>query len=414
MTAAPTASALLALALLLTACGQALPERPVAHVCSQSPSQPSTDGVALADASRSFGLRLTRLLAVDTRDNVFVSPLSAQMALAMAAYGARGTTQRAMLDAMGLGGLGADPAAREAGALIDRLTASGCATVEIANGLWARRGLDLDPGYLKTVQSTFKGAARPLDTGSAKMINDWVSHATHGKISSIVDSVPRDVLIYLINAIYFRGDWQAPFDAALTRQAPFHRAGAADVTVPLMVRSGIFTYGEGSDYQALALPYRGDTVRMVVILPSAPLVPSGFAQYLEPTRFQQVVAGLQPGLSGELQLPRFSLDFKASLLEPLSALGMGPALQAGADFLGIAPSCGNHCFISDVTQKSRLEVDEKGTTAAAATRVAIAVSGRVGASFKVVVDRPFLTAIQDTATGTLLFVGVIGDPTTGR
>lgn len=138
----------------------------------------------LAVASQSFGLGLTRLLALDTRDNVFVSPLSAQLALAMAAYGARGTTQCAMLDAIGLGELGADQTAREAGALIDRLTSSGCANVEIANGVWARRGLDLDPGYVRTVQSAFKGAAHPLDPGSATAINDWVSQATHGMIPS--------------------------------------------------------------------------------------------------------------------------------------------------------------------------------------------------------------------------------------
>ena len=110
-----------------------------------------------------------------------------------------------MLDAIGLGELGADQSASEASALIDRLTSDGCVTVEIANGLWARRGLDLDPGYVQTVQSAFKGAAHPLDPGSAEAINDWVSQATHGKIPSIVDSVPQDVLIYLINAVYCRG-----------------------------------------------------------------------------------------------------------------------------------------------------------------------------------------------------------------
>lgn len=139
-----------------------------------------------------------------------------------------------------------------------------------------------------------------------------------------MDSIPLGVLIYLINAVYFRGDWQVPFDPARTRQAPFHRAGASDVTVPLMDRSGEFTYGEGPGYQALALPYRGNAARMVVILPSTPLAPSGFAQYLDPARFQQVVGALQPGLSGQLRLPRFSVDFKASLLGPLGALGMGP------------------------------------------------------------------------------------------
>ena len=124
-----------------------------------------------------------------------------------------------------------------------------------------------------------------------------------------------------------------------------------------MDRSRGFTYDEGPGYQALALPYGGDAVRMLVVLPSAPLAPSSFAQYMDTTRFKEVVGALKPGLSGELRI--LVSASTARHRQPLRALGMGPASQPGAGFAGIPPSYGRSCFISDVTQKSRLEVDEK-------------------------------------------------------
>lgn len=194
------------------------------------------------------------------------------------------------------------------------------------------------------------------------------------------------------------------FDPAKTRQAAFHRAGAGDVTVPLMDRTGAMAYGAGPGYQAVALPYRGGAARMVVALPAATLPPQGFTSFLDPARFQQIVSGLDAGASGELQMPRFSLDSDASLLQPLGALGMSPAFRPDADFSGIASGL----FITEVKHKVRLEVDEQGTTAAAATRVGMSLALRT--PFRMVVDRPFLAAMQDTGTGTLLFAGVVADP----
>jgi serine protease inhibitor len=237
-----------------------------------------------------------------------------------------------------------------------------------------------------------------------------VSSRTHGRVPSILDRVPADVLLYLVNATYFHAAWQSAFDAARTRPGSFHRAAGGDVAVPLMDRTGDFGYGAGADYQAVELPYAGGAVRMVVVLPAERLAVAGFAPYLAPARFEQITSGLGSA-SGEVRLPRFGLDVTASLLEPLSALGMAPAFRSGADFSGIAPSCLRTCSISDVTQRARLDVDERETTAAAATRAGVAVSARVaGEPFQMVVDRPFLIAIQHVPTGTLLFAGVVGDP----
>lgn len=408
MTTTRATSALLGILLLLTACGSWPLGRATARTCAAPPAPGA--GSAFAAGSQTFGLALARQLALGGATNVFTSPLSAQLALAMAAAGARGTAQRAMLDALGLTGLDVAGTATQASALMGRVSSRGCATVEIADGVWARRGFTLDPGFVHTVQASFGGQAATLDGSSPKAINDWVSRRTHGMVPSILDRVPVDVVLELVNATYFHGDWQSPFDAASTRPAPFHRAAGPDVTVPLMDDADVLPYGTGPGYQAVALPYAGGAERMVVVLPTATLATADFAPYLDAARFGQITAGLS-GTSGDLRLPRFGLDVAASLLGPLRALGMGPAFLPGADFSGIAPSCARRCLITEVTQRARLQVDERGTRAAAATQVAVSTAARaVGEPFQMVVDRPFLVAIQDVPTGTMLFAGVVGDP----
>lgn len=372
----------------------------------------------LAPASQAFGLELARRLTAGDRGNVFISPVSAQLALAMAAVGGGGPTQAAMLSTLRLGGSNPDELSRQAAADVERLTSGGCGAVEIVNSLWARQGIDLDPGYVARIEQGFSGQARTLDFSSpqaAPTINGWVADATHGKIPSIVGGhIPADVILYLINATYFHGDWAKAFDPAATQTRPFQRASGGGVQAPLMARSDRFTYGEGPDYQAIALPYRDSTLRMLVVLPRDVLRPDQFAIYLDEARFAEIAGSLVPGRQGDLRLPRFKLDGDYQLRPALEQMGMGPAFAPGADFSGISPACGSgRCAISEVQQKTHLEVDEKGTTAAAVTKTAIARSLAVlpeQLPFEMVVDRPFLAAIQDTATGALLFLGVISDP----
>jgi serpin B len=315
-----------------------------------------------------------------------------------------------MLDALGLPGLDGAGAAREAEALMARLSASDRVALEIANGLWVRPWLALAPAFVHTVRTSFGAEADALGDSPAA-INDWVSRRTHGMVPLLLDQIEPDDLVVLVNATYFHGDWWSPFEPGETRPGPFHRATGAEVSVLLMHRSGQFTYGEGPDYQAVTLPYRGE-VAMLVVLPRATLAAADFDPYLDPRRFAEIAAGLS-GTTGELLLPRFGLDVRTSLREPLTALGMGPAFLPGADFSGVAPSCGRKCVISRVIQRARLEVDELGTTAAAATGVVMrAISYRPPRPpFQMVVDRPFLVAIQHLPTGTLLFAGVVADPT---
>jgi serine protease inhibitor len=362
-----------------------------------------------APPTLAFGLRLARALAPGHGPNLFLSPASASLALAMAAAGAAGDTRAAMLDALGLA------APEDAAAALLPLTGRDGATVEIANALWARRGLELDPDYAGTIARVFRAEAGTLDFGSpaaARTINEWVARATHGRIGQVVDSLPAGTVLCLVNATYFHGDWARPFDPRETREGRFRRAGAADTRVPLMGRTGTFEYGEGPDFQAVALPYEGGALRMLVVLPRSVLAPAGLAALLD--RFQEVGAALSPARKGSLSLPRFTIADDLSLAGPLAGLGMGPAFRPGADFSRLSPDCGRQCAISEVVQRTRLEVDERGTTAAAATAAVMVMSLRHDAApFQMVVDRPFVLAIQAAESGELLFLGLIGDPPAG-
>jgi serine protease inhibitor len=368
-------------------------------------------GMQIAAAGRDFGLALTGQLVARRDGTVFVSPVSAQLALAMAAAGARSGTRQAMLDVLGLHD---EDLASQVSELLQRLVSAGGGTVEIASSLWARQGLRLEPTCVAAIERDFRGQARSLDFGSpaaAAEINRWAAAATHGKIEAIVASIPPAVVLHLVNATYFHGDWLTPFDGAATREDTFTLAGGGRASVPLMWREGRFAYADGHGWQAIALPYRQSTLRMLVVLPAEPLPAAAFAPYLERARLDEIVAALVPGRRGELRLPRFRLDHDVQLAEPLGAMGMAPAFSRGADFSGLSPDCEDRCLISGVQQRTRLEVDEKGTVAAAVTQVAIALSMAVTAErFHMSVDRPFLLAIEDGATGALLFLGVIADP----
>ncbi len=362
-----------------------------------------------APPTQAFGLRLARALMSAHGPNLFISPASASLALAMAAAGAAGETRAAMLDTLGL------HTPDDAAATLLPLTEQEGATVEIANGLWARLGLELDPGYVETITRAFRGEVRTLDFESPAAvpeINGWIARATHGRIRDVVGSLPAGAILCLVNATYFHGEWARPFDRGGTHAGPFLRAGAGAVQVPLMARTGTFEYGEGPDFQAVALPYVGGALRLLVALPRSVLAPAELAELLD--RFEQVGAALAPSRNGTLHLPRLTITDDLSLAGPLADLGMLPAFRPGADFSRLSPDCGRRCAISEVLQKTRLEIDEKGTTAAAATAVVFRASVRLDAApFRMVVDRPFLLAIQAVGTGALLFLGLIGDPLAG-
>ena len=396
-------------AILVAACGQ--PE-------SFPPVRPVS--MNLTDASTGFGIALTdRLLAEPNASNVFISPLSATLALSMAAAAAHGATRASIMATLGLDP-SVDPSS-QAKLTIDRLLQSDDnAQLELAQAAWAQKGLALNSTYVARLRDDYRAQIASLDFTSPyapKVVNDWVDKATHHKIQQLVDTFDPGTVAYLVNATYFHALWATEFH---TSHDPlnFHTFSGTSVNVPMMTREHRIIRMGTHDYQAVLLPYKGGRFSMVILLPSKVLSPTEFSRFLTQatwsqalTMFHSAVGPVFGGSSctnqepspnigldcdGELVMPKFKVDYRAELLPELVAMGMA---------VGDLPDICGGCFISGVVQKTHLEVDEKGTTASAATGVGVVLSARAAT----VIDHPFALALIDNATDAPLFLGVIGN-----
>ena len=375
--------------------------------------------MTLTGSSTGFGLTLTdRLLAEPGAGNVFISPLSATLALSMAASAADGSSRASILAMLGLDP-SVDPSS-QAKQTIDRLLESDPnVQLELAQAVWAARGMTINPQYASHLRTDYRAKIASLDftsPGARKIVNDWVDNATHHKIPQLVDAFDPNTVAYVVNATYFHALWATEFKTV--GSASFHTFAGTPATVPMMHREDGVTQVFTPGYSAALLPYKGGRFSMLLLLPRAVLSPAGFSRFLTRTVFDQTLALLHgavgellggdkctdksagPDVSvscdGGLVMPKFKLDYSAELLNELVAMGM--AADAGLPDL-----CGP-CSISRVVQKTHLEIDEKGTTAAAATGVAATVSARL----EMTIDRPFALALIDNASDAPLFLGVIG------
>jgi serpin B len=375
--------------------------------------------MTLTGSSTGFGLTLTdRLLAEPGAGNVFISPLSATLALSMAASAAHGSSRASILSALGLDP-SVDPSS-QAKQTIDRLLESDPnAQLELAQAVWAARGMTINPQYASRLRTDYRAQIASLDfrsPGAPKVVNDWVDNATHHKIPQLVDAFDPNTVAYLVNATYFHALWATEFKTA--GSANFRTFAGTPVTVPMMHRSDGVTQVSTPDYSAALLPYKGGRFSMLLLLPRAVLSPAEFSRFLTRAVFDQSLTLLHgavgellggdkctdksagPDVSvscdGGLVMPKFKLDYSAELLPQLVAMGVA------AD--ATMPDLCGACYISRVVQKTHLEIDEKGTTAAAATGVVGATALRV----PMTIDRPFALALIDNASDAPLFLGVVG------
>lgn len=346
--------------------------------------------------------------------NIFVSPLSASMALGMALAGAEGDTYASMHDALRLDGLDRAEVDASYRSLIDLLSdLDPAVTVRIGNSVWHRLGFDLEPDYVTGIEADFYATVGGLDfgdPGSAYVINRWVDDATDGLIESIVDPpIDPQTMAFLINAIYFDGSWTYRFDRDRTRTGDFRRSDGTTTSVPFMSMGDRgFPYLESASCQAIELPYGGEAFAMVVVLPPESVSTAEFVSNLDDAQWAAIVDGLAE-TEVMVEIPRFSLDYDRLLNEPLISLGMGTAFDPGsADFRRMhRDALEIQLHISKVKQKAFIEVDEEGTRAAAVTSVEMGVTS-APPSFRA--DRPFVFAIRERLSGALLFVGVVEDP----
>ncbi|HJR35990.1 MAG TPA: serpin family protein [Gemmatimonadales bacterium] len=343
-------------------------------------------------------------------ENLFLSPTSASMALGMTLNGAAGTTLDSMRVALAMAGVPIEEINAGYRSLIDLLRGlDSRVEFAIANSIWARQGMPFAPAFLEAGKTTFDAEIRAMDFGAPATlttINQWVSEQTRGKIPTILDRIEPDNVMFLINAIYFKGAWRLAFDPARTQQLPFHSADGTSRNVPTMrLDPEPLRHASAEGHEVVELLYGNGAFVMTLVLPAAGRSLTELTEGLDAARWAEWTGALAEHKLG-LALPRFKLEYKRELKDDLSALGMRVAFDPDrADFSGMlgGPVAGN-LYISKVIQKTFVDVDEEGTTAAAATSVGISVTS---APLTIQFDRPFLFAIRERHSGTILFVGQV-------
>lgn len=391
-----------------------------------SPAVPDADLQAVVEGNSRFACDLYRVLRAEP-GNIFFSPYSVSIALAMTYAGARGETAQQMADTLyfALPQERLHPAFNALDLAVTRPGEAAAAAEEqdfrlnVANSLWGQKDYVFLAEFLDLLAQNYGAGMRLVDFESAPeparlAINRWVSDQTEGKIEDLIPpgAITDLTRLVLANAIYFDARWVYPFDRESTQDGLFNLLDGGQVSVPMMrmSRPAVLRYAQGAGYQAVELPYKGDRASMLLLVPDAGAF-ADFEATLDADRIATTVASLQPQPVA-LTLPKFSYDSDFSLAETLAGLGMPDAIcgYGRADFSGM-DGVGELC-ISAALHKAFVAVDEAGTEAAAATAIVMgATSAQPAAAIELRIDRPFIFLIRDTQTGSILFLGRVLDPT---
>ncbi|MGA2257956.1 MAG: serpin family protein [Thermoguttaceae bacterium] len=392
------------------ACGVAIVCVVAMAVAADSPK--TGDVSAVVEGNNQFALDLYAKLRGEQADNLFFSPYSISTALAMTCAGARGETEKQMAGVLHFP-VPQDRIPSAFASLMAKLQSPKDGNqLRIANRLWGQQGYDFLPEFLRVTREQYKAELALLDFATKaeearKVINAWVEKQTEEKIKDLIQPGVLDQMTRLVltNAIYFKGKWASQFDKKATQEAPFKLTPTKTVTVPMMHRKDSFKYGAMDDAQILELPYVGEKLSMLVVLPKAV---DGLAdvekrltdlgKWLPAFRKQEV----------NVYLPRFTMTSQFQMNEALKSLGMASAFAPdAADFSGMDGK--RDLSISAVIHKAFVDVNEEGTEAAAATGVVMrAKAVRITPVFRA--DHPFVFLIRDTGTGAILFVGRVVNP----
>jgi serine protease inhibitor len=402
---------------LLAACSAPASTEPasIGRAPAQSGEAPE-QAQAAALTNRAFGVKLFHRLATEP-GNIFLSPISLAGAFGPVAAGAQGETRVAIGKVLGLPN---DDAIvhRDLGSLLRTLESDReGARVSIANALWLMKGFAVKPGFVAVAKNSYNAEVDSLDfrngTAAAARINNWVGRETRGRIPKLVepDSLDEMTALVVTNAVHFLGDWMHPFNASNSRSQPFYSTGETVRNVPMMYGKRHHRYAEADAVQLLELPYQGDRLSMVAILPKKRGGLAEVEKSLDGRTLGDWLGQLDTAQPSEVRVHLPKVEFRTSyqLVEPLKALGMSIAFQPHqANFRGIGDT---DLFISQVVHKTFLRIDEKGTEAAAATGIEVEVtSANVVPPPTFRADHPFLVLILDKPTGSVLFLGRIADP----
>lgn len=366
----------------------------------------------VTDASNQFGFRLLQKIPASSEVNLFFSPYSVSTALAMAYVGARADTQQELHESLGYSSVGLTPdhVPTAHAQHTHVLRAPSNSTLRVANAAVIQERYNVLTEYLDLLTQSFAAEvskANLADEQSRKNINTWVKNSTGGKIEDLLtEPLPPNTKMVLLNAIYFKGLWDTPFDASFTSSAPFYNGGTEQVTVDMM-RNEVrvpYAYHEATDADVADLPYAGLDYSMTIVLPRDHSGAEALRQRLSWPVFQNMLSHLQQQRL-TLALPRFKLEGAYKLKQPISQLGAKKMFdERQADLSGITGS--RDLFVHDVIHKAVVEVNEEGSEAAGASGV-VFVTKSLSTSTRFIVDHPFLFFIRNTKTGDVFFAGQV-------
>lgn len=380
---------------------------------------PLSDAVRdVAAANNSFGFDLFAQLRSgrDGDENLLVSPLSVSTALAMTSAGARGRNAQQMAATLHLDQAGDGAYAGYGSLQADFNVPREGYQLSIANKLFGQEGAEFRDSFINRLANDFQAPLERLDfynspEPSRVHINEWVSDQTNQRIKDLLPegSVTCDTSLVLTNAVYFDGQWKHQFNKEATRDAPFYAAASSTQSTPTMYQRNVLKYGQFADFQMLEMPYAGDDLSMVVLLPNERDGLAALEQSLSRNMFDESIEALK-NREVDVYLPKFTFEDKAKLKAPLQSLGMIDAFDGG-DFSGISEASSQ---IDEVYHQTFIDVNESGTEAAAATAVVMiwvtAASWTPPPPPVFRADHPFLFALRDTHSGSLLFLGRMADP----
>ena len=390
-------------------------DNPITPTGNQPPSSEiSSAEKTISSSGNSFGFKLfSEINTTAQNKNVFISPFSVSMAFGMVLNGAYSATLDSLENVLGDGGLSLDDinnSYKNISSTFTNLDAQ--VTFQIANSIWYRIGFPVLPDFLNINRTYFDAEVDSLDftqPSAVQTINNWVNTKTNGKIPSVLDYIPPDVMMYLINAIYFKGAWTYQFDSQVTRDTLFTCAGGSNVSCQLMNQEATFAYYEDTTLQAIDLPYGNRSFSMTIILPKNGVSIDQYAAALTQNQWNTIIGKLD-STNVDLYLPKFTLSYSKTLNDELKAMGMGIAFDDRADFSRITQAM--KLNISYVLHKTFVDVNEEGTEAAAVTVIGIKATIINGGNTRPMmrIDHPFIFAIREHKSGTILFIGKIVNP----
>lgn len=401
----------LCIVLILTACNSSDSEENPSPADIESPDDASKETVQAG--LNQLGFEALSGLDKNEDGNVFISPISIWTALNMTYHGADGKTKAEMEEVLGLENIDSDALlSADHDLLMEQAADNQEVELYLANAVWFREDMEINAAYQEALETYYQAKIDPLTTADA--INDWVAEQTNDRIDHMADGISPDLILFLLNAVYFQGDWTYPFDETLTEEQEFSLEDGSTIETPMMtLYKKDLHYWEDENVQVVSLPYEEEeTIQMQIFLPSEDTSFSNFREDFSLEKWQESMDALEQQI-GTVLLPSFTLEYESELNDFFIHLGMEQAFDPNqADLSNMFEGTdASDAYISRIFHKTFIDVDEEGTEAAGATSVEVEETSAVlEDTFTMNINRPFLFTITNTEEDIILFMGSIEQP----